>query len=123
MIPSKTHSVINSFLPDLFYKPFTNLNGSDFCLIETGPCCITQAALQLMIFLLQPPDGNYLDLTCSLLKCDCDNGVFVWCPNVGECQGRKGWMGVWVGEHTHRGREMGVGMGSSEGETWKRENI
>jgi hypothetical protein len=30
---------------------------------------------------------------------------------------------VWVGEHIHRGREMGVGMGSSEGETWKRENI
>ena len=35
----------------------------------------------------------------------------VRCPNVGECQGGKIGVGVWVGEYPHRGRGRGDGIG------------
>jgi hypothetical protein len=35
----------------------------------------------------------------------------VQCPSVGECQGRKTGAGGWVGEHPHRGRRGGDGIG------------
>jgi hypothetical protein len=34
-----------------------------------------------------------------------------------------GWVGRWVGEHPHRGKEVGDGIGGFQGETWKRDNI
>jgi hypothetical protein len=47
----------------------------------------------------------------------------VRCPSVGECQCWKAGVGRWMGEHPHRVRGMGNGIGSSEGKTWKRDNI
>jgi hypothetical protein len=33
------------------------------------------------------------------------------CPSVGECQGRKAGVVGWLGEHPHRVRGRGVGIG------------
>lgn len=46
------------------------------------------------------------------------------CPSVGECQGREeGGNGWEVGEHSHRSRGRGHGMGVFGWETWKRDKI
>jgi hypothetical protein len=49
--------------------------------------------------------------------------LVVQCPSVGECYGRKTGEGRWVGEQPHSGRVVGDGMGASERENWKGENI
>ena len=41
-------------------------------------------------------------------------------PSVGECQGSKGEVGGWVGEHPHRNRGRLVGIGGLWRGNWKR---
>ena len=45
------------------------------------------------------------------------------CPSVGECQDGKAGVDWWVGEHRHRGRGMGDGIGGFGGETRKGDNF
>jgi hypothetical protein len=41
------------------------------------------------------------------------------CPSVGECQSGEVGVGGWVGEHPHRSRGRGYGLGSFGGD-WER---
>jgi len=45
------------------------------------------------------------------------------CPHVGECQCEEVGVCRWVGEHPHRSRGWENGIGSFQGETWKRDSI
>jgi hypothetical protein len=37
------------------------------------------------------------------------------CPSVGECQGNEVDMSGWVGEHPHRSKRRGYGIGGFQG--------
>jgi hypothetical protein len=41
------------------------------------------------------------------------------CPSVAECQDGEAGVGRWVGEHSHRSRGRGVGIGGFSGELEK----
>jgi hypothetical protein len=47
----------------------------------------------------------------------------IQCPSVVECQGRKMGVGGWFGEHIHRDRKRGDGIGAFQKGDLERGNI